>query len=263
MGTEATDRLTAAQLAHARGTDKPRRKPIPRASRAVDIPDSFLVILYDPKDPIFPPPHKSVDDLFGKRSVTWQKQAQDEEMHLRCLAGEFVGKSASKYLTCTGKGDCPVHRLEWCAACNWNARRVRNMRREKLQRLRLFQRTGKVTGWAGAGYPQGEVYKKHRRMTDAEAARIVLPTFPTPGYTNGKLTNPDALLREEDRVIHKVHERYLRAVGAKHVKTTEDNGVEQKHWSCGCITYGYRGPYGTPGCTPCAKHKGAFEGPDE
>ena len=137
----------------------------------------------------------------------------------------------------------PAPYLGTCAACS-GVRELKHDRKRQaaLQRIRRFQATGSV-----AGILPVSGFKPRARMTDAEAARVVLPNL----CARSPLEQPPAPL---ERPV----QNYLVSRGCRVVET--ENGA--KSWSCGCKTE--KESTSAWGVIPCDRHRWAIHGrPDE
>ncbi len=185
------------------------------------------LILYDPKDPVFPPPHEPVFDAL-RASDSGPLEARVEQHQERIAAGV----------------DDPYCFI--CAACNWNDPAVKKARAKKKKALDKFIKTGKLPPLK---LPRLGVSRIPKALTDEEAGRIVLPDPPTQykTCTAGIYRHPD------DKWIKDPCSRYLEAMG----ETRRDGGG----WTCGCkVTRVYEGGQA---CDPCERHRGAFEGTED
>ncbi len=214
------------------------------------------VILYNPKDPVFPPPHKLVVDALRPRK--WDMlgalaaRLDNEKTHAACRRGEFVGEKITTHRTwggdlvevCTGDKRCPVdaHRLYPCACCDWTDSQVVKVRSAKKTRLNAFLKTGKLpASWMATEYPWGRTPWPKSERFDAHA--VVLPNFPKPNIL---------VHRPEDLILKDVFRKYLEAKGEKPMLRTD----EGEPWSCGCLLRGSEGSQHLG--EACEKHKRAL-----
>jgi hypothetical protein len=184
------------------------------------------VILYDPKDPIFPPPHKTVVDALRERDyeyTTFDDRLGMEKKHQEEIE---AGKDSG-------------YRGWPCAACDWKRADVRKIRERKKKALMRFIRTGKLPPL------RSTATKFPKRMTEEEAAKVVLPM---PPHLYGRLR-----MMPEDFVIEDVHRRYLEAMGE--TCSRSDPKAHDAKWSCGCKT----NPHGYgDGVQSCERHRRAM-----
>ncbi|KKM64976.1 hypothetical protein LCGC14_1495860 [marine sediment metagenome] len=189
---------------------------------------AMQVTLYDPKDPERVPPHAMVQDA-EPPSLRWSYEEQkDAERRHR----EELEKGEERRL------------YHWpCACCDWKDPGVKKARAKKLKVLNRFLKTGKLPPVKVSSCGKA---RTPRKMTDAEAARIVLPDPPL----RYKTCTAALTMQPEDKIIKDACSRYLEAMG----ETRRDGGDT---WTCGCkITRSYEEQH----CDPCERHRGAFEG---
>jgi hypothetical protein len=183
------------------------------------------LILYSPEDPESMPPHKLVRDAL-ETSLSEAEILSVERKHEACLRGELLGTrdENSWAESCTGKADCPQHRLSYCAACDWTKPAVRKRRQEKKARLEAFRRSGKFPpGWLMPKGPAGRIPKM---LSDKEARKVVLPDY--------FKTRSILEYAPEDRILERAAERYLELMGFERRNEHPLTGVVE--WSCGCET---------------------------
>ncbi len=181
------------------------------------------VTLYDPKDPERLPPHRLADDALwpSQQAPSWEQ----ERNHTR---------------------DPEHYVLYPCACCNWKDPWVKKARTKKLKVLNRFLKTGKLPPLKQSVCGQA---RTPRKMTDAEAARIVLP-FPPLQY---KTFAAGLTMQPGDYWIEKPCSRYLETMG-------EERSEGGDTWTCGCKVTNYEGGQS---CNPCQRHRGAFEGTED
>lgn len=196
------------------------------------------VILYDPQDPVFPPPHKFVIELLGKRDYQNPKSFAElqasESRHQACLLGELREEKLYNR-SCTADDRCPVHRIYPCAACDWTKPQVAALRVKKKRALRAFELTGKLPPLPK---PNWQWPKKY--ILDAHNLPK-LPPMPD---------NPwPPTLTVWDKTLDNVIPRYLEAMGEK----PGANG-----WTCGCVIAPETSYQRATIKTVCEKHRRAI-----
>ena len=185
------------------------------------------VILYDPKDPKRMPPHMPVFDAY--RSDDPGPLEERVKLHQQRMAD----------------GEEDPYRFT-CGCCDWKHPAVKKARAKKLKVLNRFLRTGKLPPFKLSTCGQA---RTPRKLTDAEAARIVLPLPPL----RYKTCTAGLTMQPGDYWIEKPCSRYLETMG-------EERSEGGDTWTCGCKVTNYEGGQS---CNPCQRHRGAFEGTED